>query len=97
MKENFSCKLFRGGVIQCLVVCRPVPLASRVLTNHVTQGKSITSHLFSRHSHGGKHRAFWRVTHTPCSVPRLPHSKCSVCGGEGFMYFYRPGLGPYLV
>lgn len=37
IKESFSCELFPRVVIWCLGFCRLVPLASMVLTNHVTQ------------------------------------------------------------
>lgn len=66
IRESCSCELFPGVVIWCLGFCRPVPLASMVLTYQSRDTNSIASFLSSGYSHGADHRGIWRATHCAC-------------------------------
>lgn len=88
IRESCSCELFPGVVIWCLGFCRPVPLASMVLTYQSRDTNSIASYLSSGYSHGADHRGHLEGN-TLRLFLRSPQSKSSVHGGS-FGYF--PGL-----
>lgn len=69
IRESFSCELFPRVVIWCLGFCRPVPLASMVLTNHMTQVPSpliFPMDTVMVLTAGG----VWRATHCACFLGR---------------------------